>query len=422
MRDTDFVVPGLGHADLMAALAPYGRVEDLVVAGQSVGVRLLPHDKEVRRLAPAGIEFAPPRVERSTGPGRHDFEIVADASIPLEQDMERRDFTINAIAKRLETGAILDPLDGRGDLERGVLRTTSSTSFRDDPLRIVRGLRFVSELGLDPDEETLAQMREWAPQVRLVSAERIGGGLAADGQGELSKLLLGLHPAKALRLARDTGVLTTILPEFEPAIGHDTGTERQGMPVDEHVFETVQRGADLGVPLEVRLALLLHDLAKPIPSSDRGPHAEAAAELARPALNRLRYPARLISEVVRVVAGHAFPVEREFDGEAARRFLARHGERIARFLFQHKRADLLAKNVEPWELPALEAMEQAVMREREHPYRVSDLAIDGNDLLALGIPQGPQIGRALDALLDDVLADPSRNDPDWLRERARALA
>jgi tRNA nucleotidyltransferase (CCA-adding enzyme) len=421
VRDTDFVVPGVGHAQLMAALAPHGRVEDLVVAGQSVGVRLLPRDREVRRLAPAGIEFAPPRVERSTGPGRHDFEIVADASISLEQDMERRDFTINAIAKRLETGEILDPLDGRGDLDRGVLRTTSPTSFRDDPLRIVRGLRFVSQLGLDPDDETLAQMREWAPQVRLVSAERIGGGLSADGQGELSKLLLGPHPGKALRLARDTGVLTTILPEFEPAIGHDTGTERQGMPVDEHVFETVQRGADLGVPLEVRLALLLHDLAKPIPDRDL-PHAAAAAELARPALNRLRYPVRLISDVVRVIAGHAFPVDCDFEGEPARRFLARWGERIARFLFQHKRADLLAKNVEPWELPALEAMEQAVMLEREHPYRVSDLAIDGNDLLALGIPQGPAIGRALDALLDEVLEDPARNDPDWLCERAQALA
>ena len=183
----------------------------------------------------------------------------------------------------------------------------------------------------------------------------------------------------------------------------------------------MQRGADLGVPLEVRLALLLHDLAKPIPDREL-PHAEAAAELARPALNRLRYPARLISDVVRVIAGHAFPVEPAFDGEAARRFLARHGERIARFLFQHKRADLLAKNVEPWELPALEAMDQAVMRERKNPYRVSDLAIDGNDLLALGIPQGPQIGRALDALLDEVLEDPARNDPNWLRERARALA
>src|SRR5262249_40606332 len=276
MRDTDFVVPGVGHAELMAALAPHGRVEDLVVAGQSVGVRLLPSDREVRRLAPAGIEFAPPRVERSTGPGRHDFEIVADASIPLEQDMERRDFTINAIAKRLEAGEILDPLHRRRALHPGTLRTTSPMSFRDDPLRIVRGLRFVSELRLAPDEDTLAQMREWAPQVRLVSAERIGGGLAADGQGELSKLLLGPHPAKALRLARDTGVLTAILPEFEPAIGHDTGTERQGTSVDEHVFATVQNGADLGLPLEGRLAPLRHAPRNPSPDREGG-HPAAAA-------------------------------------------------------------------------------------------------------------------------------------------------
>ena len=88
--------------------------------------------------------------------------------------MRRRDFTINAMASSLATGELLDPLDGAGDLERAVLRTTSPTSFRDDPLRIVRGLRLVSQLDLDPDEETLAQMREWAPQVGLVSGERIG--------------------------------------------------------------------------------------------------------------------------------------------------------------------------------------------------------------------------------------------------------
>jgi tRNA nucleotidyltransferase (CCA-adding enzyme) len=86
-KDTDYVVPGVGHAELRDALAPHGRVEDLTVAGRHVGVRLHPRDRAARGLAPAGIEFAPPRVERSTGPGRHDFDIVADASIPLEEDM-----------------------------------------------------------------------------------------------------------------------------------------------------------------------------------------------------------------------------------------------------------------------------------------------------------------------------------------------
>src|SRR6188768_1407150 len=190
VREYDFVVPGVGHAELRAALEPYGFVEDLIVADRRVGVRFVPRDPAARALQPTGIELAPPRVERSTGPGRHDFEIVADGGISLEQDMERRDFTINAIARQLETGEVMDPLGGRADLERGLLRTTSPTSFRDDPLRIVRGLRFVSQLGFDPDEDTLRQMREWAPQLEHVSGERIGGGLTADGLGELSKLLL----------------------------------------------------------------------------------------------------------------------------------------------------------------------------------------------------------------------------------------
>src|SRR3954447_16465169 len=106
-KDADFLVPGVDTEGLKRALVPYGRVEDLVVAGRLVGVRLHPSDRAVRKLAPAGIEFAPPRKEVSTGPGRHDFEIVADPSLSVEDDMRRRDFTINAIARRLSTGEIV---------------------------------------------------------------------------------------------------------------------------------------------------------------------------------------------------------------------------------------------------------------------------------------------------------------------------
>ncbi|HJQ49992.1 MAG TPA: hypothetical protein VJ838_05720, partial [Gaiellaceae bacterium] len=213
-KDADFLVPGVNTERLRTALAPHGRVEDLVVADRLVGIRLHPNDDRIRRLTRAGIEFAPPRKEVSTGPGRHDFEIVADPSLSVEDDMRRRDFTVNAIARRLETGELVDPLGGQRDLGAQRLRTVSPQSFREDPLRLVRALRFVAQLGFDPDEELLAQMREEAPAVRLVSGERIGGGLAADGMGELSKLLLGSEPARALRLARDTGVLVELLPEF----------------------------------------------------------------------------------------------------------------------------------------------------------------------------------------------------------------
>src|SRR6187431_2251566 len=117
--DQDFLVPRVGHAELRAALAPHGRVEDFEVAGRLVGVRFFPADRDVRRLAPKGIELAPPRVERSTGPGRHDFEIVADASISVEDDLGRRDFTVNAMARRLETGELVDPFGGEADLRAG---------------------------------------------------------------------------------------------------------------------------------------------------------------------------------------------------------------------------------------------------------------------------------------------------------------
>ena len=419
--ELDFVVPGVGHAELRAALEPHGRVEDLVVANQRVGVRLLPRDKAARALQPAGIEFTPPRVERSTGPGRHDFEIVADREISLEQDMERRDFTINAIARRLETGEIVDPLGGREDLARGVLRTTGPTSFRDDPLRIVRGLRFVSQLDVDPDEDTLRQMHDWAPQIDHVSGERIGGGLAADGLGELSKLLLGAHPAKALRLARDTGVLVHVLPELGPALGYDQRSERQHLALDDHTFAVVQAAADAGTPLQVRLTALLHDVGKPEADRTGAAHADLGAVAASRALRRLRYPTRLREYVTRLVREHSFPLPEEPEPVDARRFLARHGERPARDLLAHRAADLSGKTVPASEWDRLDRFRALVEQERTQPHRLADLAVDGSDLIAAGFSEGPALGRALQTLLAEVVEEPERNRREQLLDRAKEL-
>lgn len=420
-KDQDFVVPGTGYAELRAALEPHGRVEDLEVAGQRVGLRLFPRDRAARALAPAGIEFAPPRAERSTGPGRHDFEIVADPSLRLEVDMERRDFTVNAIARSLATGELVDPFGGRADLERRVLRTVSPTSFRDDPLRIVRGLRLISQFDLDPDEATLQQMREHARQVGLVSGERIGGGLGADGMGELSKLLLGAQPAKALRIARETGVLTELIPEFRPAIGFETGSRRQHLTLDEHIIEAAQAGADGGAPLAVRLALLLHDLGKPESVELGADHAELGAEIAGRVLRRLRYPTHLHAHVVRIVRHHPFRLDGPLDGLRARRFLAAHGERLASDLVAHKRADLRAKTVPPEEHAAVERFAELLELERDSPHRIADLAVDGADLIALGFHEGPVLGEALRTLVAEVVDDPEKNTKEHLTARAREL-
>src|SRR3954453_19770593 len=149
-KDAAFVFPGGDYDGLRRALEPHGKVEDFEVAGRRVGARLYPRDARVRAAAPAGIEFAPPRAERSTGPGRHDFVIVADPGLSIEDDMARRDFTVNAIARRLGTGEVVDPYGGQGDLERRVLRTVGPRSFGEDPLRIVPGLRLLSPPGVAP--------------------------------------------------------------------------------------------------------------------------------------------------------------------------------------------------------------------------------------------------------------------------------
>ena len=414
-KDADFVVPGVDVEGLRKLLEPKGRVEEFEVAGRLVGVRLYPRDAELRRLAPSGIEFAPPRAERSTGPGRHDFEIVADPSLSIEDDMRRRDFTVNAIARRLETDELVDPSGGRKDIEQRVLRTVGPRSFEEDPLRIVRGLRLVSQLGFEPDEQTLEQMREHAPNVRLVSGERVGGGLRADGMGELSRLLLGSDPQRALLLARDTGVLVALLPEFEPAIGFEQDSKRQHLPLEEHIFAVVQAAA---ASLPVRLAALFHDLGKPGANRD---HAERGANIASEAMRRLRYPTRLRTHVTRIVAAHAFSLD-DVDELFARRFLREHGNELAFDLVAHKEADLRGKQVHQSELDAAARLRALLEQERSKPHRLEDLAIDGSDLIELGFGEGPKLGRALESLLDDVVEDPTLNTRDELLVRARRLA
>ena len=421
-KDADFLVPGLDSAGLQEALSPHGRVEELVVGGRPVGMRLYPKRREIRALAPAGIEFAPPRRERSTGHGRHEFEIVVDPTASVEDDLGRRDFTINAIARRLSDGAIVDPFDGRGDLERGALRTVSPESFAEDPLRLVRGLRFVSQLGLEPDEATLRQMRERAALVAHVSGERIGGGLAADGMGELSKLLLGRAPWRALLIARDTGVLAALIPEFGPSIGFDSHSKDHALTVDEHIFLVVQHAADAGAPLRVRLATLFHDLGKAV-QGERPDHAEVGAELAEQAMRRLRYSNELREQVVRIVRSHPFWLERG-DALEARRFLARHGDGLALDLLDHWEADLRGRDQSPAVVEKLERVaryRQVVAAELTSPHRLADLAVDGGDLLELGYTPGPALGQALAALLGEVVDDPERNRRELLLERALEL-
>ena len=195
-KDADFLVPGVDTDGLKRALAPHGRVEDLDRrADGSSACGCIRATRPCAGSHRAGIEFAPPRKEVSTGPGRHDFEIVADASLSVEDDMRRRDFTVNAMARRLSTGEIVDPLGGEvGPRAPGPPHACRRRASRK--IRSGSSARSASSPSSASSSTRNARSRcaSEAPAVRLVSGERIGGGLAADGLGELSKLLLGSEP------------------------------------------------------------------------------------------------------------------------------------------------------------------------------------------------------------------------------------
>ena len=333
VQGADFVVPGVGHAELRAALEPHGRVEDLVVADQRVGVRLLPRDRTLARSRRPGSSSRRRASSARPGPGRHDFEIVADAG-----DLARAGHGAARLHDQRDRAAARDRRAARSarrprpTSSAGVLRTTSPTSFADDPLRIVRGLRFVSQLDLDPDEDTLRQMREWAPQIEHVSGERIGGGLAADGMGELSKLLLGAQPGEgAAARPRHRRARRTCCRSSSRRSASTRRADYHDLPLDEHTFAVVQAAADAGVPLRVRLAALLHDLGKPRGRAATGgdsrkpigaPQIAAIAAL----IDGCAIPTRLPALRRPIVREHMFELTASPTPVDARRFLARHGD------------------------------------------------------------------------------------------------
>jgi tRNA nucleotidyltransferase (CCA-adding enzyme) len=258
--------------------------------------------------------------------------------------------------------------------------------------------------------------------VSVVSGERIGGGLAADGRGELSKLLLGRDPSRALGLARDTGVLVALLPEFGPAIGFEVDSEEHTRPLDEHTLAVVQAAADAGFSLQVRLAALLHDLGKPgCPAGDD--HAERGARLAAAVLGRLRYPTSLREWVVRIVRSHTVALG-DGDPHEARRMLARYGDGLTFELLDHWHADLLGREPTPRSAARLEqlaAFRSVVEQERASPHRLADLAVDGADLIGIGYTPGPALGRTLRKLLGEVVETPALNRRETLLARAEEL-
>jgi tRNA nucleotidyltransferase (CCA-adding enzyme) len=327
----------------------------------------------------------------------------------LEEDLERRDFTINAVAWHALTGELRDPHGGVDDLRRGVLRTVGDAAerFREDRLRVLRALRFAGRFGLRVEEGTWEAARAAAPELHHLSAERV--------REELAKCLRLPHPSTALRLYGEAGVLRELYPELERCRGaaHAEGT------VWEHLLGAADRAP--GRRVELRLAALLHDVA--LPDGEAG-HAERGAAAARALLRRLRASNAVIDTVVHLVAHHeSFPAPDASDAEV-RRWVRRVGREHLRDLFRLRAVDLAAG-----EDPGAERMrELAALLRRVRaqvrggfPLGVGDLAIGGAELREMGIAPGPRYGEILSELLERATDDPALNDRDALLRLAREM-
>ncbi len=332
----------------------------------------------------------------------------------LHEDLARRDFTVNAMALTLPTGALLDPFGGVEDLALGVLRTPGAPeqSFSDDPLRMLRAARFVSQLGLRISPEVFAAMRAMAERITIVSAERV--------RDELVKLMLGTHPTAGLRVLVDSGLAHYVLPEL-PALELEIDEHHHHKDVYEHTLKVIEQAQALessheptsGPDFVLRFAALMHDVGKPRTRRlEPGGgvsfhhHEVVGAKLTRKRMRALRFAKSDIDDVSRLVELHLRfhgYSGGEWTDAAVRRYVRDAGPLLTR-LHKLTRADSTTRNVR--KAAQLQATYDSLEQRIAQLAQAEELAairpdLDGTQIMAiLGIPAGPQVGQAYRYLLE----------------------
>ncbi len=395
---------------------------DLATAARPGDVRRL-----FRRTVPVGIEHGTVGVLGRDGrmyevtTFRRDVETFGrkarvSFSDTVEEDLERRDFTINAVAWHPLTREVRDPHGGAGDLRAGVLRTVGEPAerFREDRLRVLRALRFAGRFGLRVDPATWEAARETAPHLPELSAERV--------REELFKTLREVaRPSDSLRLYQGCGALASLYPELERCVGAE---DRGGEDVWSHLLRAMDAAPRYRVL--VRLAALLHDAGKP--RVERGAdgsfpgHAEAGAAAARDLLRRVKCSNAETDTVVHLVAQHSGIPAAGAPKPETRRWLRLVGPEYVPDLLRLHLADCRAREEASPGFRCFDrrrvAMVRRALRERA-PLDVSDLAVGGAELRSLGLPPGPLYGEILRGLLERVTDDPSLNERETLMRMVR---
>ncbi|MDD5590197.1 MAG: HD domain-containing protein [Candidatus Portnoybacteria bacterium] len=369
------------------------------------------------------IEVTTFRSEAKYSDKRHPDEVRAAGS--LKEDLARRDFTINAVALKIQNSefAIIDPFEGREDIERKIIRAVGKAEerFGEDALRLMRAIRLASVLNFKIEKETFEAIKKNAGWLQVIAKERI--------REELVKMIMSDRPAEGIELLREAELLKYIIPELEKGVGVSQNRHHI-YTVYEHCLHSLKFAAEKKFNLEVRLAALLHDIAKPQAKAGEGPdstfynHDFLSAKFAARILERLRFSNNQIEKICLLIRNHMFVYEVGVVTEAAvRRLLRRVGPENMKDLINVRVADRLGSGVPKAQPYRLRHFQYMVEKVQHDPISAKMLKVDGNDLMGiLKIEPGPKIGAILDVLLAEVIEDPEKNKKECLEKRVLELA
>ncbi len=364
------------------------------------------------------LEITTFRIEKGYSDNRHPDSV--DFTRKIDEDLSRRDFTVNAIAYSPQAGFV-DPFGGREDIERGVIRCVGEADkrFGEDALRILRALRFAAVLGFEIDPETAKSIKKNYRLLKNISVERIFT--------ELSKLICGKNAGKILREYKE--VIFYILPELAPTDGCTQNHERHIFDVWGHTVAALEH-----IPPEpaLRFAMLFHDAGKPkCKTTDENgidhfySHGKTSKKIAFDALTRLKTSNKFKEHVCNLVEYHDFLPDK-ISKKTYKKYIARLGIETVKELFLIREADVRAQNPKFLKDSLAEnEIGKNTLEEIENEnscFKIGDLAVNGKDLAEAGIAPSPAMGEILAALLDEVMEDKLKNTKELLINRAKQLA
>ena len=379
-------------------------------------------NEDVEDLTLRNVEITPYRLEAEYSNNRHPDSVSFSKN--LEDDLKRRDFTVNAIAYSVSKDGLVDPYSGLSDIKDKVIRAVGNAEerFTEDALRILRAVRLATELGFTIEAETSTAIATKAELLEAIAVERI--------QVEFTKMINSPEPMVGIAMTQKLGLLKYIIPELEEGIDCEQNGDHI-YDVWEHNLRSLQHAAEREWPFHVRLAALLHDIGKPRSrqwSKDKNNwtfygHEVIGAKIVALALERLKYSKQLNETVSRMVRHHMFFSDPDkITLSAVRRIITKVGEEYIWDLVNLRVCDRKGmgrpKEV-PYRLRKYESMIEEALRD---PITVGKLKIDGSRLMEVTRSNpSPKIGHILHALLDEILENPELNTEEYLEKRAQEL-